>query len=188
MAHPTKRGVTAVSSYPLLPDVKTWGYTFTHVVLDHAPKPQVNIPAPNEDQLCHAYVADVQEVSIGRSQKMVCNLLVPVPVEDDKNKDKESDDDDDEDSAFAPKKAKKYDVVQQYDLDVIALKKEAEETHNTYFLVIDDHSKKVTYHPLSSRVSLSTGRPGRRAPTYFTRRSLDAEDHLQIEEQAAEVK
>jgi hypothetical protein len=134
-------------------------------------------------------VADVQEVSIRRSNKMVCNLLGPVHVEDDKkDKDKESDHDEDEDSAFAPKKANKYDVVQHYDLDVIALNKEAEETHNTFFLVIDDDRKKVTYHPLSSWVSLSTGRPGRRAPTYFTQRSLDAEDHLQIEEQAAEVK
>ena len=36
--HPTKKNVYPVWDLPLLPDTRTWGHTFTHVVLDNPPR------------------------------------------------------------------------------------------------------------------------------------------------------
>lgn len=37
-SHPTKPNVYPVWDLPLLPDVVTWGHTYTHVVVDNPPK------------------------------------------------------------------------------------------------------------------------------------------------------
>jgi RNA polymerase II-associated factor 1 len=36
--HPTKKNVYPIWDLPLLPDIRTWGHTFTHVVLDNPPR------------------------------------------------------------------------------------------------------------------------------------------------------
>ena len=36
--HPTKKNVYPIWDLPLLPDTRTWGHTFTHVVLDNPPR------------------------------------------------------------------------------------------------------------------------------------------------------
>jgi len=175
LKHPSKPGVTAVASYPFLPDVGTWGYTFTHVVLDEAPKPATDRPTPDVKALSHSFVAEIEAEETSKSHKMTCKLLVP----DDtslKNPKSEDNDSDDEEQELLSNDAKKYEVVQQYDLDVIPLKREDDEVHSTFVLVWDNAQKIVTYHPVSSRVALSTGRPGRRGPTYLSRRPLDKDD------------
>jgi len=170
--HPTKRGVTAVMDVPLLPDVSTWGHTYTHVVLDAPPKRVPGQPAesvPTMDQLNHAFIADVQKRK--QAARMVANVLVPENVESSKSSDPTL-----------------YEVTQQYDLDVYPLKDEYN-PHVNFVLMIDEEKGVVTYHPVQSRVQLSTGRPPERnaAGAVIAKRAPDESDVKEMEMRVAEV-
>ena len=157
--------------YPLFPDVATWGHTFTHVVLDNAPKSFYDVPAPSENQLARSFIGDVER---RENARMVCNLLVPNEANEN------------EDEMELSEDSIKYDVAQHYDLDVLPLKEE-DAPHATFLLIVDEENGVVSYHPVSSRVNLSSGRPGRRGHTTIKKRQLDEEDIKEIEEAAAEV-
>jgi len=105
---------------------------------------------------------------------MVCNLLVPNEANEN------------EDEMELSEDSIKYDVAQHYDLDVLPLKEE-DAPHATFLLIVDEENGVVSYHPVSSRVNLSSGRPGRRGHTTIKKRQLDEEDIKEIEEAAAEV-
>lgn len=134
--HPTKKNVTAVSEYTLLPDVETWGHQYTHIVLDKPPKPTPNKHTPINDELNSAFIADVKSP---HDKRMECNLLVPHTLEKSTS-------------------SSIYEVRQKYDLDVIRLN-DGDNPHTNFLLFFDNDQNIVTYHPISNRIQLSTGRP-----------------------------
>jgi len=182
--HPTKRGVTAVFDYPLLPDAGTWGHKYTHVVLDKPPGPVPGRkrPPPNAEQLERAFVADVAEREVDERQagaggpdksgrEFDCNLLVPTDL-----------------SAALSSEPTGYDVAQRYDMTVLTLK-DADSPHNNFILMIDEENGTVTYHTLWTRLNLSSGRPGREDEPDSTIAKVAAqeEDLIAMERVVAEV-
>lgn len=164
-AHPTKKNVEAMEEIPLLPDDITWGYTFTHVVLDNLPKMDSKRELTSK-QLESAYIADTSK---GKNLRMECSLLVT--------------DDDNSDSSKGM-----YNAVQRYDLDVVPLK-EVNAPHSNFLFVVDEEKKVAHYHPISSRVQLSTGRPdyndaGTRS---ILKRKLEEVELTDLEKTLAEV-
>ncbi|KAL7467085.1 hypothetical protein ACHAXS_007354 [Conticribra weissflogii] len=171
--HPTKPNVHPVWDLPLLPDVPTWGLTFTHVVLDHPPKSEtVNNSSTKKDvvakdnkdkenlvtgeQLHKAIVADVSKQS--QNARMACTVWVP-----EVNAISEEEEGEDKDEEPPTKKGRKadgksYRAVQRYDLDVYPLR---DSTGPAVHFVwrVDLKGNYVGYHPVGSRIQLSTGRP-----------------------------
>jgi len=185
--HPSKKGVYPVWDLPLLPDVPTWGHTYAHVVLDHPPKSISNAattPTPKKkggkevgnhivsaQQLQQAIVADVSKQT--QNSRMACTVWVPdassavsdsESPKEEEGGGKDGDDDDDQQQPPPTKKAKMdenseaYQAVQRYDLDVLPLRDPSgPQVH--YVWMVDPSKKYVGYHPVGSRVQLSTGRP-----------------------------
>ena len=75
------------------------------------------------------------------SNKMSCDLLVPKNV-----------------NSYKTSEPTHFDIAQIYDLDVVPLKEE-DGPHVHFALFVDHKQQQVTYHPITSRVQLSTGRP-----------------------------
>ena len=169
--HPTRPHLTPVFTYPLLPDVSTWGHDFTHVVLDQTPKPHRKQTPTTQQQLEHALIANVTKLP--SSNKMSCDLLVPKNVH-----------------SYKTSEPTNFDIAQIYDLDVVPLKEE-EGPHAHFALFVDHHQQQVTYHPITSRVQLSTGRPvprkKRKIQHLVTKRALNATDVAEMEARMAEV-
>lgn len=121
------------------------------------------------EQLKTAIIGDVDRKK-QQSKKMECHLLVQP---DNKG--------DEEDSA--------YEVKQQYDLDVTPLRDD-EEPDSHYLFFVDQDNQVVTYHPIQSRVQLSSGRiPIKKnaAPIVVTRRALTLNEKREIQVKTAEV-
>eukprot|EP00563_Minutocellus_polymorphus_P002882 CAMPEP_0181037026 /NCGR_PEP_ID=MMETSP1070-20121207/9180_1 /TAXON_ID=265543 /ORGANISM="Minutocellus polymorphus, Strain NH13" /LENGTH=586 /DNA_ID=CAMNT_0023114711 /DNA_START=153 /DNA_END=1913 /DNA_ORIENTATION=+ len=182
--HPTKRGVTAVFDFPLLPDASTWGHKYTHVVLDKPPGqvPGRKRPPPNAEQLERAFVSDVAEREVDERQagtggpdksgrEFDCNLLVPTDL-----------------SAALSSEPTGYDVAQRYDMTVLTLK-DAENPHNNFILMVDEDSGTVTYHTLWTRLNLSSGRPGKEdePDSTIAKVAVQEEDLIAMERVVAEV-
>lgn len=170
--HPTKRGVTVVFDAPFLPDAASWGHSYSNVVIDSLPK---GTKPPTQEQLSHAIIADVERKE-QQNQRMMCHLLVPAD-----DRDSESSNGD---------KASSFDVTQQYDLDVIPLNDDEDDSPDiNFFFFFDEENQVVTYHPVQSRVQLSTGRLPREdvAPMDVLREDLSPEDLLEFQSRAAEV-
>ena len=75
--------------------------------------------------------------------------------------------------------------MQQYDLDVVPLK-EKDGPHVHFAVWVGN--REATYLPISSRVSLSTGRPVKKQMTnVITCRPASKEERLAFEERVAEV-
>jgi hypothetical protein len=162
--HPTKKDVEAVLEIPLLPDDITWGYTFAHVVLDNLPK----VEGKREFTLRQLETAFIGDVSAGKTGKsMECSLLV-------------SDNDDSEKPV--------YSSIQRYDLDVVGLKEE-DAPHANFLFIVDEKNGIASYHPVSSRVQLSTGRPatGPSSERVITKMEPDEHDIVEMEKRLAEV-
>jgi len=168
-AHPTKKDVEAVYEIPLLPDDITWGHTFTHVTLDNLPKMNSNREITAK-QLEKAYIADVNKGS--QNLRMECNLLIVT---------------DDDASASASSKPM-YNAIQKYDLEVVPLKEE-NAPHVNFLFVVDEENEVASYHPISSRVQLSTGRPAHRgvAPRSISKRALEEKEIVDMEKRLAEI-
>lgn len=164
--HPKKKNVQAVYEIPLLPDDITWGYTYTHVVLDKLPKTDTNCEL-TANKLESSYIADVRKGE--QNLRMECNLLVT------------DDDASDNENPF-------YNALQTYDLDVIPLKEE-NAPHANFIFVLDEESMEATYHPVSSRVQLSTGRPAHQNGNSrrIMKRKLEDEEIITMEKALAEV-
>mmetsp|Transcript_23844 Transcript_23844/g.34182 ORF Transcript_23844/g.34182 Transcript_23844/m.34182 type:complete len:520 (+) Transcript_23844:201-1760(+) len=160
LVHPSKRDVTIVSDYPLLPDVSTWGHIFTHVVLDNAPKALYSTPAPSEDQLARSFIGDVEKKE---NSGMICNFLVPTGEEEEEE----------------------YDVAQLYDLDVFPIQEE-DQPQTTFVISIDEEKGIASYHPISSRVNLTSGRP-RGGHVTIKKRPLDDDEIEEFEKTTAEI-
>lgn len=171
--HPTKRHLTVAYDLPLLPDVDTWGHTYTHVVMDNPPRlGRSDNHQYTGEQMAKAFVTDVERQTNG--SRMVCTVRVPRTQNDD--------DDADHDNT-------RFEAAQRYDLDVVPLKDE-DSPHIHFLLIVDDeHKKAVTYHPVSSRVQLSSGRPctGRRLESVIEKRTLSEEHLRDIEMRVAQV-
>lgn len=168
--HPSQKDVHPIWDLPLLPDVPTWGHTYTHVVLDNPPKNiSSNIMTPKKNtvkdakpagwnlftakQLHKAVVADVTKQT--QNARMACTLWVPESCES-KRVLPES-----EFTEPATKKSKKgrvYLALQQYDLDVVPLRDPSVPPVH-YVWTVDSSKTYVGYHCVGSRVQLSTGRP-----------------------------
>ena len=184
--HPSKKGVYPVWDLPLLPDVPTWGHTYAHVVLDHPPKSVGTAPAsggggggtsatPSKNknlvtarQLQKAIVADVSKQT--QNSRMACTVWVPDTDDSDSasstKNGKENEKKEGEENEETTKNVKKtggdkgetYQAVQRYDLDVLPLRDPSgPQVH--YVWMVDPSKKYVGYHPVGSRVQLSTGRP-----------------------------
>jgi RNA polymerase II-associated factor 1 len=191
--HPTKKDVVPVWDMPLLPDVTTWGHTYTHVVLDNPPKSiKSNAKGSgasgsnslvNAQQLQKAIVADVtQQINNAR---MACTVWVPGVSEE---------------GGERPPSGDPYQAVQRYDLDVVPLR-DASGPHVHFVLVVDPNKNYVGYHPVGSRVQLSTGRPVVLAGTsrggndsgiatdksVILRRVMESEEKKDVEKRMAEV-
>jgi len=170
MQHPTNKNLKPVWQFPLLPDVSAWGHSFTHVVLDQPPKQTQQIKTTTE-QLEHALIANVNKIQT--SNKMACDMLVPKNV-----------------TSYKISEPTNFDVAQVYDLDVLPLKEE-DGPHVHFGLFVDSTQKVVTYHPITSRVHLSTGRPvskkKRKIQHLVTKRALNAHDVADMELRMAEV-
>lgn len=161
LKHPTKKNVTAVSEYTLLPNVETWGHSYVHVVLDKPPKPTNNKKVGNQ-QLNSAVITDIRDPD-GKSYE--CNLLVP---------------------NTSPTGS--YSITQKYDLDLIQLR-DGENPPTNFLLFFDDTKNIATYHPIYSRVQLSTGRtPSESAPLTYIQKNPMTQDHIkELEKSVAEV-
>eukprot|EP00579_Thalassiosira_antarctica_P008264 CAMPEP_0201880896 /NCGR_PEP_ID=MMETSP0902-20130614/11371_1 /ASSEMBLY_ACC=CAM_ASM_000551 /TAXON_ID=420261 /ORGANISM="Thalassiosira antarctica, Strain CCMP982" /LENGTH=610 /DNA_ID=CAMNT_0048408997 /DNA_START=50 /DNA_END=1882 /DNA_ORIENTATION=+ len=160
----SKKDVYPLWDLPLLPDVPTWGHTFTHVVVDNPPK-NISSNATKTDkkqgseiffkakQLNKAIVADVTKQT--QNAKMACTMWAP------KSQDSIHAVSESESSESPTKKSKKgemYRAVQQYDLDVVPLR-DSSAPPDHYVWIIDPSKKYAGYHNVGSRVQLSTGRP-----------------------------
>jgi len=170
--HPSKRGVTVVFDAPFLPDAASWGHSYSNVVIDSLPK---GVKPPTQEQLSHAMIADVERKE-QQNQRMMCHLLVPADDRDSENLDGEN--------------ASPYDVTQQYDLDVIPLNDDEDDSPDiNFFFFFDEENQVVTYHPVQSRVQLSTGRLPREdvAPMDILREEMSPEDIYEYQSRAAEV-
>lgn len=169
--HPSKKGVYPVWDLPLLPDVPTWGHTYAHVVLDHPPKSISNAATTSTtpkkkkgeggdynlivsaQQLQKAIVADVSKQT--QNSRMACTVWVP---DTESPKEKEGEDEPPTKKAKKEESSETYQAVQRYDLDVLPLRDPSgPQVH--YVWMIDPSKKYVGYHPVGSRVQLSTGRP-----------------------------
>jgi RNA polymerase II-associated factor 1 len=211
--HPTRKDVHPVWDMPLLPDVRTWGHTFTHVVLDNPPRNAVadgrakkkrTSPSsggdddgdlPGVGSLAGAIVADVSRQE--HNARMECTVWVPATSSS---------------SSSSPKPpagkmsrraaAERHRAIQKYDLDVVPLQDQsAPPVH--YVFTIDPSSPPgsgggggrggyVGYHPIRSRVQLSMGRPvvasdGGGGGSDVRRRDLDDEERRALEVRTAEV-
>ena len=137
--HPSKKDVTPVFDFPLLPDGETWENTYTHVVLDNPPKDVIKNKKngggkdiQNAKHLQEAIVADVSKDN--QNSRMACTVWAPGREES------------------------MYEALQQYDLDVVPLRDRSEPPIQ-YVWMVDPTRKYAGYHSVGSRVQLSTGRP-----------------------------
>eukprot|EP00571_Detonula_confervacea_P006795 CAMPEP_0172315734 /NCGR_PEP_ID=MMETSP1058-20130122/26109_1 /TAXON_ID=83371 /ORGANISM="Detonula confervacea, Strain CCMP 353" /LENGTH=613 /DNA_ID=CAMNT_0013029885 /DNA_START=27 /DNA_END=1868 /DNA_ORIENTATION=+ len=210
--HPSQKDVHPMWDLPLLPDVPTWGHTYTHVVLDNPPKnisSNLMTPAKNTakdlkqvewnlftaKQLHKAVVADVTKQT--QNARMACTVWVPKSRESKKVLPEF------ESTEPATKKLKKgqmYLALQQYDLDVVPLRDPSVPPVH-YVWMVDSSKKYVGYHCVGSRVQLSTGRPIVASGThygantaematdtsYILHRSMEADEKKNLEIRMAEV-
>jgi hypothetical protein len=159
LKHPSNEDVTMVCDYPLLPDISTWGHNFTHVIMDSTPKPlHENTPSPDEVQLSHSYIVDVIKTE---NSGMTSKFLVPSGKEEE------------------------YSVAQEYGLDVQPTKEEGQR-QVAFLISIDENSGIASYHPILSRVKLSSGRPLSGHMT-IKRHPFKHEDLVEFEKSTAEV-
>lgn len=186
--HPKKRGVEAVYEVPFLPDARTWGHTYTHVVVDHLPKTVVPFRRSGERRpvtrktLEKAFIADVTRP--GENVRMECNLLLP-----DANAPPAVDAGGKEGDVY-------YDASLAYVLDLQPLQEEGKACVN-FLLTIDEKNGVATYHPVSTKVQLSTGRkPGsdgglsggkKRLGSFVGRREMGSEDVNEMEGRLGEI-
>lgn len=121
--------------------------------------PKGHDPLALREPLDRAFVAHVEKQQA--NARMTCQLLIP------ENKDGE------------------YRPIQKYDLDVVPLKEE-DAPHSNFAIWVGE--KDATYLPISSRVSLSTGRPVKQQVTnQITRRPASEQEKREFEERTAEV-
>ena len=121
--------------------------------------PREQDPVSLQEPLDHAFVAHVEKQQA--NARMTCQLLIPENNEDE------------------------YRPIQKYDLDVVPLKEE-DAPHSNFAIWVGE--KDATYLPISSRVSLSTGRPVKQQVTNeITRRPASEQEKREFEERTAEV-
>eukprot|EP00559_Dactyliosolen_fragilissimus_P008343 CAMPEP_0184861412 /NCGR_PEP_ID=MMETSP0580-20130426/6101_1 /TAXON_ID=1118495 /ORGANISM="Dactyliosolen fragilissimus" /LENGTH=752 /DNA_ID=CAMNT_0027358899 /DNA_START=38 /DNA_END=2296 /DNA_ORIENTATION=+ len=198
LRHPNKKHVYAVEEYPLLPDTHTWGYPYTHVVLDKLPQPTPKQKAADNRnnnnnntnntnnnnallkpiQLSNAFITDVHPSK--HTKRDACSLLVP----DDSKAAQTT-------PSYDPRdEPTPYKCCHQYDLDVLPLREE-NAPHTTFVLMIDHEHKVVLYHPITSRVMLGGGRPAKGwrkvEQTRMERRAMGEADVKDMEKQRALV-
>ena len=171
--HPTKKTVVAEWEIPLVPDVSTWGHTFTHVVMDKLPK--VGPPSKRRKVastlLRKSFIADVvqtpnQSSSTSRMRHQ-CHLLI------DKHPTAEQ---------------RLYAAAQLYDFHIHHLKAE-DGPHVNFVFKMDPKKKVATYHVLSNRIQLASGRPADRKRTkrIIQKRPLEEKERVEMEKRVAEV-
>ncbi|KAL3811944.1 hypothetical protein ACHAXA_007224 [Cyclostephanos tholiformis] len=190
--HPTRKDLYPVWDLPLLPDVRTWGHTFTHVVLDNPPRTAVagnrgakrssTASSGSDDvfsgvcRLDRAIVADVAKQA--HNARMECTVWVPTTSS----------------SGPVNKKSRQsvelHEAIQRYDLDVVPLRDPS--APPVHFVFTIDPSPEgrgyVGYHPIGSRVQLSMGRPVVvHDGSNVRRRGLNDEERRAFEMRTAEV-
>ena len=145
--HPTKKHIVAVAEYPLFPNLKIWNKTCIHVAMDHLPKKVGTTIPPSYAQMQKALIMDVHAKENDLSTRMECNIVVPTSVSSLPIKD------------LTENKQHEFTAVHKYDLEVVHIKDDTQPLHNTFLFVVDKNMGMTTYHPISSRVNLSSGRP-----------------------------
>lgn len=121
-----------------------------------------SLPKLKQNQLDSAYIADVNKGA--GSLRMECNLLVT---------DESSED---------------YNPIQKYDLDIVGMKEE-DAPHSNFLFIVDEDNKTATYHPITSRVQLSAGRPAASniVPRFIKKRKLEDYEIEVMEKSMADV-
>ena len=147
--HPTKKHVVAIAEYPLFPNTMTWNKTCIHVAMDHLPKKVGDVPPPSYAQMQKALIMDVQAKDHALSTRMECNILVPKQISSSSSP-----------NIDASMTKHDFTTVHKYDLEVVHVKEDSSgPLHNTFLFVMDKINGVSSYHPISSRVNLSSGRP-----------------------------
>jgi hypothetical protein len=166
LLHPTRKNLKPKAICSVLPHADQWGKAFTHLVIDKAPNllPQYEITALED-----AMVTNVEKMEA--NARMTCQVAVPAKDPPDELKQHE----------MTP-----YHVVQAYDLDVIPLKEE-DAPHSNFCFWVDIATSTAYYVPISSRVQLSTGRPGQSILQSVGRRPVSNQEQIEREERMAEV-
>ena len=129
LKHPTKPGLTAVSSLPLLPDRVSWPASFAIADIS---QPQQKKQRVSSDLLNTCLIGDVDQKS---ATKLLANVLV-------------------EESPGSAENV--YKVWQEFDLDVLPLKEDNLDTN--FVIIVDKEAGACYYHPLSSKLVLTTAR------------------------------
>ncbi|GMI00917.1 hypothetical protein TrST_g1757 [Triparma strigata] len=129
LKHPTKPGLTAVSSLPLLPSRDTWPANYAIADIS---QPQQKKQRISKELLSTCLIGDVDQKS---ATKLLANVLVEETPGSSENI---------------------YKVWQEFDLDVLPLKEDNLDTN--FVIVIDEESGVCYYHPLSSKLVLTTAR------------------------------
>jgi hypothetical protein len=129
---------------------------------------------------------------------MACTVWVPDPDADNKPPSPEESTKDEQQPPNKKLKGDPYRAVQRYDLDVVPLR-DASGPAVHFVLIVDPAKKYVGYHPVGSRVQLSTGRPvvlagtsGGNAETAtdksrILRRVMEKDEKTEVEKRMAEV-
>ena len=83
---------------------------------------------------------------------------------------------------------KTYSAIQKYDLEVIHLREE-NAPHMNFVFMLDEEKMVASYHPVSSRVKLSTGRPAHNQSTSrsISKREMTEEEVAALEKNLAEI-
>jgi Paf1 len=163
LQHPTNKQRKPKRVYEVLPNVECWGNSFTHVIIDKAPKLADNYTVTD---LAQSLIANVEKPEA--TARMSCDVCVPSKA------DGEHDDG-------------RYESVQSYDLDVLPLKEEGS-PHIHFCLWLDHDQQMATYLPVPARVQLYTGRPALPAVSrVVTRRPVTEAEKTEQEERMAEL-
>jgi predicted GNAT superfamily acetyltransferase len=169
LKHNSNPNLTCEYALPLLPFVETWGSTLIHAEIP-APKVSKGSVVIDPSRIARGLISDVERKA--NQHRLECNVLVPPP-----------------NSGVADLNSSSvgYVPIQQYDLEVIPLRTSGTNDIN-YVLCIDQEHGGVWYHPLASKVSLSTGRPpvttGERP---VKRRRMNAKEEATYDEETSKV-
>lgn len=163
LKHPTRKHLKPKKIRRVLPHVQEWGKSFTHLIIDKRP----TLPDQYDIESLHdGLVTNVEKREA--NARMTCQVSVPAKDVPEEGKDLES----------------PYQSVHAFDLDVVPLK-EGDVPHSNFCLWMDGDV--VYYVPISSRVQLSTGRPGPSVIQAVGRREISVAELTEQEERMAQV-
>jgi Paf1 len=162
LKHPLRKDLKPAKVFTLLPNVAHWGHAYTHVVMDKCPNLRSSPSKHQVSELSETPALIANLVERDANSRMSCQVWVP--AKSDKPTDETSSDEADDmdtselEESRPTKRTRLYDPVQEFDLDVLALK-QAHVPHANFCIWLNPATSTATYLPIASRVQLSAGRP-----------------------------